>query len=113
MVDQERLGALYAELGEANAEDVLCRAMEELANRLTNCEQFYRLAKSGELRKQARSLIAIADQIGMQMLSRAAKAVADCIDCGDPVALSATISRLLRIGERSLTAIWDQNDLSL
>ena len=30
-VDQDKLGALYTQLGEASAEDVVCRAMEELA----------------------------------------------------------------------------------
>ena len=59
----------------------------------------------------ARSLTGIADQIGMNDLSRVAGDVTRCIDARDAVALAATLSRLQRIGERSLTAIWDMQDV--
>ena len=106
-VDQERLGTLYAQLGETNAENVVCRALEELALRMTDCDKLYREESWTELRKNTRSLIAIADQIGMAKLSSVADDVTICIDREDTTALAATLSRLLRNGERSLTAIWD------
>jgi len=106
-VDQERLGPLYAQLGEAGAENVVCHALEELALRMTHCDKLYREEAWRDLRKNARSLIAIADQIGMAKLSSVADDVTNCIDREDAIALAATLSRLLRIGERSLTAIWD------
>ncbi|MGJ8617004.1 MAG: hypothetical protein ACSHWS_09185 [Sulfitobacter sp.] len=112
-VDQERLGALYSQLGEAGAEDVVCRALEELALRMSHCNRLYRAQSWPELRKNTRSLIAIADQIGMQRLSQVAADVMQCIDASDTNALAATLSRLLRIGERSLTAIWDMQDISI
>ena len=65
-VDQDRLGALYSQLGAASAEDVVCRALEELALRMSHCESLFREAHWEELRKNTRSLIAIADQIGMR-----------------------------------------------
>lgn len=110
-VDQEQLGTLYAQLGEAGAEDVVCRALEELALRLSHSDQLYRETDWSALRKNTRSLIAIADQVGMRMLSRVAADVTHCIDMGDRTAVAATLSRLLRIGERSLTTIWDIGDL--
>lgn len=110
-VDQEQLGTLYAQLGEAGAEDVVCRALEELALRLSHSDQLYRETDWSALRKNTRSLIAIADQVGMRMLSRVAADVTQCIDMGDRTAVAATLSRLLRIGERSLTTIWDIGDL--
>lgn len=111
-VDQDRLGALYAQLGEASAEDVVCRAMEELALRLSHCEALFREGAWAALRKNTRSLIAIADQVGMSALSDVASDVTACIDAGDTVAVAATLSRLLRVGERSLTAVWDIRDFS-
>ena len=60
-----------------------------------------------------RRVIAISDQIGMRMLSRVASDVTQAIDSTDVVAIAATLARLLRIGESSLTAIWDSQDLSL
>lgn len=112
-VDQERLGALYSQLGEASAEDVVCRALEELALRMSHCEKLHGEQAWPQLRKNTRSLIAIADQIGMQKLSQIASDVTQCIDANDHNGLAATLSRLLRVGERSLTAIWDMQDVNI
>ncbi|WP_372993702.1 hypothetical protein [Sulfitobacter sp.] len=112
-VDQERLGTLYAQLGEAGAEDVVCRAMEELALRMSHCDRLFRESNWDELRKNSRSLIAIADQVGLQKLAVVARDVMCAIDQHDEVAVAATLTRLIRIGERSLTAIWDTQDMSI
>lgn len=39
-LDPDRLNSLYHQLGDSNAMDVLCRTIEELALRLSNCERF-------------------------------------------------------------------------
>lgn len=112
-VDHDRLGALYAELGADAAEDVVCRAMEELALRLSHCSRMYNSGKIRELRKCAKSLIAISEQIGMIALARVAGDVVETIDARDTPATGATLARLLRIGERSLAAIWDLQDITI
>lgn len=112
-VDQDRLGALYSRLGAAGAEDVVCRALEELAYRLAHCTALYQAEKWPELRKNTHSLIAIADQIGMLALSHVAGDVTYCIDRADTNAVASTLSRLIRVGERSLTAVWDIQDFSI
>ena len=112
-LDPDRLQTLYDQLGEAGAEDVVCRAMEELAVRLSMTERYFRQQRHSDMRKAARSLTGIADQIGMNTLSRVAGDVTNCIDARDDVALSATLSRLLRIGERSLTEIWDMQGVKV
>ena len=112
-LDPDRLSELYCQLGEAAAEDVICRAIEELAVRLTYCNRLWRLNETDELRKSARSLIAIAEQIGMTTLARVAGDVTQAIDAQDSIAEAAILSRLIRIGERSLTAVWDLQDLSV
>ncbi|WP_232281857.1 hypothetical protein [Roseobacter sp. SK209-2-6] len=112
-LNPEKLGELYAQLGEAGTEDVICRAIEELAVRLTHCERLWRQNNVPDLRKNARSLIAIADQIGMSAMSSIARDVTIAIDNEDPPAVAAILFRLLRVGERSLTAVWDQHDLSV
>jgi len=108
--DAERLEALYLELGETSAEDVVCRALEELAARLGQAERCYREGRLNEMRKSSRSLIAIADQIGMALLAQVAGDVTGSIDAGDHNALAATFARLLRIGERSLCEVWEAQD---
>ncbi|MEP2919834.1 hypothetical protein [Sulfitobacter sp.] len=112
-LDQARLDMLFSQLGDAGAQNVMCRAMEELAVRLSQCDTLWRAQNKMQLRKHARSLIAIADQIGMATLARTAGDVTDCIDIRDDVALAATLSRMLRIGERSLAAVWSMENLSL
>lgn len=112
-VDYDRLDALYAEKDPVLAEDMVCRAMEEVALRMAHCERHFRADDMEGLRKSSKSLIAIADQIGMTVISRVACDVAECAMLGDKVALAATLGRLLRAGEGSLTAIWDLQDITI
>lgn len=112
-MDTGLLGELLIELGSTGAQDVVCRAIEELSQRLTEAERLYQSAAFPDLRKTVRSLVGIADQLGMWGLARGALHVVDCIDQGDPVALAATHERLLRVGEASLAAVWDLQGLSV
>lgn len=112
-LDHEQLGTLYAQLGTVGAEDVLRRAMEELALRLSHSERLYQQGELPELRKSVHSLIAIAEQIGMRKLARVADDVRYVVDQSDPVAIAATLSRLMRVGEASLTAVWDLQDMTI
>ena len=112
-LDSARVETLVSQLGETGAEDVICRALEELAARLSHTERCHREGRIDDMRRSARSLIAISDQIGMQKLAQVAGAVTDCIDRADWVALTATLARLLRVGERSLGEMWDIQDLRI
>lgn len=112
-LEAEPLEELYRQLGPVGAEDIVCRAMEELAARLTRLERMHRAADFEGMRKSVRSMAKIADQIGMRGLAKVAVDVRDCIDSGDGVALAATLSRLMRVGERSLTSIWDLQDITV
>ncbi|MGI9370607.1 MAG: hypothetical protein ACR2O2_17390 [Ruegeria sp.] len=112
-LDMDRLGALQRQFGDRSAEDILCRATEELAVRLSDCERFWRQHDWASLRKTVRSLGPMAEPIGMTGLARVARDVTETLDAGDMVAAGATLFRLVRVGERSLTAVWDQQDLSV
>ena len=111
-LDAGRLGDLYNQLGETDAEDVVCRALEELAQRLGDAEMLYHAAQFVPLRKSVRSLVGIADQVGMPALARSAVHVVDCVDQGDPVALAATLARLMRVAEQSLAAVCNLQGVS-
>ncbi len=112
-LDSDQLGVLYRQLGETGAQDVVCRAIEELAVRLSHCERLWRKRDLLQLRKSARSLVAISEQIGMSALAKVATDVTHAIDADDDAAIGATLFRLLRIGERSLTAVWDLQDMTV
>jgi hypothetical protein len=112
-LDPDRLSGLYHQLGERGAEDVVCRAIEELAVRLAHCQRVWQAEDWDDLRKIARSLVAISEQIGLTVMARVATDVTVAIDAGDYAALGGTLFRLIRVGERSLTAVWDLQDLSV
>ena len=101
------------QLGAVAADNVLRRALEELALRLSHAERLYQRDDLSELRKNARSLKAISHQVGMTRLGRVAGDVALCIDQADSNALAATLSRLIRVGDRSLSEVCDLQDLSV
>jgi len=111
-LDADRLETLYTQLGARGAEDVVCRALEEIAARLARAERDYRAARFDEMRKGCRGLIGMAEEVGMARVARVARDVTACIDAGDGTALGATFARLLRIAERSLCEIWDMQDSS-
>ena len=112
-LDGDRLAALYAELGENGAEDMVCRAMEELSARLAHAGRLFRDGQGADLRKNLRSIAAIAEQIGLRMLAQVARDVILCTEAGDANAMAATLARLMRIGDRSLTEVWNLQDMTI
>ena len=112
-MDSHQIETLCSDLGPYAAEDVICRAMEELAQRMRQLQEMARKGADEELNKGLRTLAAIADQIGMRSLSRVAHDVAACNERGDRVARAACLARLSRMGEQSLTAMWELNEFSL
>ena len=113
MLDHERLARLYAQLGDAGADAVIGRAIEELALRLEYAEQTFRQGNLKDLRKCANAVITVAEQIGLCTLCYVAQAVVHCIDDNDATALAAVLNRLIRTGAGSLTEIWKQQGLSV
>ena len=111
MLDRDRLNDLYVQLGQHAAEDVVCRALEEMAARLGYIDKRYHAADWVNLRKNARGLGAIADQLGITVLAKVARDVKTCVEVGDPVAVAATNARLMRVGASSLTEVWDMQEI--
>lgn len=106
-MDPMAVDALHAQMGEAAAEGVIGRAMEELANRLSLIERCYYQRETDALRTSTEGLIGMCEQIGLPLLAQVAGDVCHCIDGGDDPALAATVARLVRLGDRSLTVVWD------
>jgi hypothetical protein len=107
-----QLEILCEKLGEQRAEAELALALSRLANLLV---QIGSLERGGDYLVLERSLAALVNDarlIGMATLAQAGRNVLDCLDSGDPIALAATMARLGRVGDRSLHAVWDLEDLS-
>lgn len=112
-LDPDRLAALYAEIGRSGAEQVISAAMEQLAVHLAAIQTAAQRRAAADLLRAVDALTRLAGQVGMTSLARVAGDVAGCAARGDPVGQAATLARLVRIGDRSLTAVWDLQDLSL
>lgn len=109
-LDADQIEALCSELGVSGAEDVVCRAMEEIGARLCQVHDRYVSGAREQQRTDLRRIRAIAAQLGLKGVAQVAGDVLSCIADCDPVAEAATMARLARMGERSLAALWDFQD---
>lgn len=110
-IDGDMLDVLYQKLGARAAENLLSHAIEELAVSLTLAGDLYEAANIPDLRRTVVDLGRVADQIGLTGMSLVAHHVIRSIDQSDGVALAATMARLVRVGQSSLTAIWDGQEI--
>lgn len=102
---------LRRHMGEGAAERLICRAMEDLAGRLADIETAYWKGEMADVAKGCKTLIAVAQQIGLYGLADVARAVGDCAVNGDPVSVAATVARMLRVGDKSLSTVWELQDI--
>lgn len=106
-IDMNRLEEIVSELGESNASDVIGAALEQLALAL---DRTLTAIERGELARavtHAERLSRLSWQVGLVTLAAVAVDVGRCAEQRDLGALAATGARLNRIGNRSLTEIWD------
>ncbi|WP_420396545.1 hypothetical protein [Nioella sp.] len=106
----ERLEHLCDEIGEIRAEHEVASALQAINLHLQTIRHLHPVG--AKLLRPVRNLAAASDRIGMATLARVARDVLACIGSGDQVALAATHARLLRVGERSIHAIWDLEDVT-
>ncbi|SHH53985.1 hypothetical protein [Marivita hallyeonensis] len=111
--DEDTLNALSRDLGPNVAENILCRALEDMAARLNQIRDEYSEGNETALRKSVRSLIPIAEQIGLPAVSSIARDVLICVDRGEGVSIAATLCRLLRSGELAISCADLGMDLSV
>ena len=109
--DGRRLGAIMDELGESTAESVICAALEQLANGLSATRRSALAGDRAGTVAQAESVARLAWQLGLVSLAGVAVDVGRCADHRDQAAQSATMARMMRVGRRSLTEIWDGVDI--
>lgn len=109
-LDSGHLFELNKKLGATVADNLICQSMEDLAVRLATAERQCRAGNVTELRKLVRQIDALGDQLGLTSLCRVARDVMGCLRGHDPVALAATVARMIRTGEASMSAVWDHQE---
>ncbi len=102
---------LIIQLGPAGADQLVNHAMEELAVLLARIEKQHRQGAVDEVQTGVKSLVTISQQVGMTTLARVGRDVLSIIPGHDSNAYCAAVARLVRIGEKSLVAVWDLADM--
>ncbi|MCE0506078.1 MULTISPECIES: hypothetical protein [unclassified Roseivivax] len=108
-LDTETLVRFCAARDPQGAEEAVCRAMEALARGLAEAERAWSRQDWTALDQAAARVAVHARATGMTGLLRSAGDIRACLAAGDAVALAATLARLLRVGERSLYALWNHD----
>lgn len=111
-VNPQRLGDIVNELGEQAAGSVLTAALEQLAIGLSDARAAALAGDMVELVMQAESVARLSWQVGLVSLAGVAVDVGTCAERRDEIGLGATLARMVRVGNRSLTEIWDGGDVS-
>lgn len=109
--DGEPIATIYRNLGTSSAEQVVTRALGELALTMAGLTSQVRAHDMQDLARQLRRLQRMSENLGMVSLGLVAGDVRDCLDRADVTAFSAVWARLVRIAEKSLApdkALLDQ-----
>lgn len=106
------LEELCLKIGEVRAEAEVAHALHRISELLPNLKDMVH-ADANVFAKAIDQVCKDADLIGMATLARVARNVQDSFAAGNDVALAATMARLDRVGERSIHAVWDLEDLSV
>lgn len=109
-IDLQRLEQIIRELGEQTAAQVIGAALEQLALALTHTLDAAEKDDPADVACHADQLSRLAWQVGLVTLAGVAIDVGSCAENRDRIGLAATASRLRRIGNQSLTRIWDAPD---
>lgn len=111
--DAEPVAAMYRDMGTLAAEQVVTRALGELALTMSGLSSQVRRHDLQDLGRHLRRLQRMAEQLGLVSLGLVAGDVRSCLDNGDATAFSAVWARLIRVAERSLAPDKDLLDQSI
>lgn len=100
--DAEPIATIYRNLGAASAEQVVTRALTELALTMAGLASQIRSHDLGDVDRQLRRLQRMSENLGMVSLGVIAGDVRTCLQGANTTAFAAVWARLLRVAEHSL-----------
>lgn len=102
--DVEAIAVIYRNLGAPVAEQMVTRALGELALTMAGIAEKVRAQELRNLAQQLTRLGRLAGDLGLLSLASVAGDARCCLERADGTAFSAVWARLLRVAERSLAA---------
>ncbi|MEL6641919.1 MAG: hypothetical protein AAFP98_11515 [Pseudomonadota bacterium] len=88
------------------AEDMICRALEDIATRLDRLQAARAATAFEQMDSPARRIAVIAGGLGLIDVARASAHLRVAADTGNAVAVAATLARLERSFDAGISAIW-------
>ena len=105
-LDPTRIGVLYAELGGPKVQEVMDRALQELAFSHRELMRFYRIRDFDGFTRRLRALERVAGHLGLTLIARICSDVMQALACGDTTATAATWARLSRSIDQVVLGDW-------
>jgi hypothetical protein len=102
--DVEAIAVIYRNLGAPVAEQMVTRALGELALTMAGIAEKVRAQDLRDLSRQLGRLGRLAADLGLLSLATVAGDARTCLERADGTAFSAVWARLMRVAERSLSA---------
>lgn len=110
--DGEAIAVIYRNLGTTAAEQMVTRALGELALAMAGIAAQVKAQELADLARQLKKLQRMAENLGMLSLSTVSQDARICLERCDPTSFAAVWARLLRVAERSLASDAGFADLS-
>ena len=102
--DVEAIAVIYRNLGAPVAEQMVTRALGELALTMAGIAEKVRAQELRDLARQLGRLGRLAADLGLLTLAAVAGDARTCLERAESTAFAAVWARLLRVAERSLAA---------
>ncbi len=109
-VNGHKVEAIVGELGETGARNVIGLAVEQIAVTLSEIQRSAEAGDQAAVVARTERLARLAWQVGLVTLTGVAIDVGTCAEKRDRPGFAATLARLLRVGNRSVTEIWEGHD---
>ncbi|MEO1638050.1 MAG: hypothetical protein AAFU41_02225 [Pseudomonadota bacterium] len=109
--DHTPLLRLFSEKSEPEAEEIVCRMLEDIAFQLDLMQKAIAAHTFADVRRPAKRIELVADQIGLMEVAIAASHVGTSVKQGDGVAMEATMARLERGFDLAVSEIWSFRQL--
>lgn len=111
--DAEPIAAIYRNLGAPTGEQMVTRALGELALTMAGIAAQVKAHQLADLAQQLKQLRRMAEGLGLTSLATVAEDARICLQRADSTAFSAVWARLIRVAERTLTPEQGSADLSV
>lgn len=109
-LDLEQISSIYRNLSSQAADQVVTRALGELALQMAKLAERIAQHQMGDLLRRLKRLDRMAQNLGLRTLSTVAQDLAICLERGDTTAFAAVWARLLRVADCTLTLDQDVQD---